>query len=149
MSPALLPFLLGQANVPGAIPHLAKDELAVVSEGGGQLGYRGRLVVRTDGTVVFTSSRLDGPAKTSRFRLSKDELATLRRLIADTDFPALHKGPHAPNPPSAVDGIDRGLAVRKGVTVRGWSNTVWLPPVSPVPLFDRFQELTDRARPSA
>jgi hypothetical protein len=135
--------LLCFAN-PGAIPHLVKEELLVLNEGGGQLGYEGRLVVRTDGTVAFTTSQRTRPTETKRWRLPKGELNALRFLISRTDFPALHRERRVSYGPSAVDGIDRSLAVRQGRTVHGWSNTIWAMPDRPVPLFTRLQELMDR-----
>lgn len=146
MTSLLLSLLLGAGPNVGEIPHLAKNELAVVSEGGGRLGYVGRLVVLRDGSVSFTASIQNGPVAIARWRLTKNELGELRRLVAGTDFPALHRGPRANSAPSAYDAIDRALAVRQGPTARGWTNVRWTEPATPVPLFARLAELRDRSR---
>ena len=142
--PALLPAQA--APRPGAIPHLAADELAVVSEGGGHMAYEGRLAVRTDGTVTYVSSMRGKPEKRLRWRLTRGELGALRLLIARADFPALHAAPRAPYAPSMADGLDRGLAVRQKKTVRGWTNTVWTEPQPSVPLLVRLADLVARSR---
>lgn len=127
-----------------AIPHLLTNEILVLQEGGGQLGYEGRLTVQADGTVTFTTRQREKPSETKRWRLPKGELNALRFLIARTDFPALHGERRVAHSPSAVDGIDRGFAVRQGKKVRGWSNTIWSMPDRPIPLFTKLQELMDR-----
>jgi hypothetical protein len=129
---------------PGAVPHLRPNELLVLSEGGGQLGYEGRLTVQKDGIVTFTTRQRQQADSMKRRRLSTGELNALRFLIAQTDFQALHRQQRVQYGPSAVDGIDRGVAVRQGKAVRGWSNTIWAMPAHPVPLFTRLQDLMDR-----
>lgn len=149
MTPLLLPLLLGMGQNVGEIPHLKRDELVVVSEAGGQLAYVGKLIVLRDGRVSWTQSMRTAPPVSVRWRLSKAELTDLRRLVATTDFPLLHKGPRANVAPSAYDAIDRALAVRQGVLVRGWTNVRWTEPETPVPLFVRIRELQNRSRARA
>lgn len=141
MIPTMHPVL--HLPQPGAVPHLLPNELLVLSEGGGQLGYEGRLTVQKDGTVTFSTHQRQQADATKRWRLSAGELNALRFLIARTDFQALHRQQRVQYGPSAVDGIDRGIAVRQGKAVRGWSNTIWAMPDRPIPLFTRLQDLMD------
>ncbi len=131
---------------PGTIPHLKPCEILVVTEGGGHLGYQGKLVVLQDGSVSVTRSMREKPQAATRFRLNRTEFVRLKRQIAATDFDALHQAPSAKHAPSAVDGIDRGRAVRKAPGARGWSNVRWQLPSEPVPLFETIDALLARAR---
>ena len=140
----MLPLLL--PPIDHAVPHLAKNDLLVVSESGGQLGYAGRLVVRADGTATYSKSMRGGPAEVRRWRFSAQEIRGLRSLILTTDFDVLHGEPRATYPPSAADGIDRMLAVRQGARVRGWSNAIWLRPSRPIRLFERIDALIADSR---
>lgn len=150
-SPAIAPPVIAPPVIsspvaprPGEIPHLARGEWIVVTESGGHLGHEGRLTIRTDGTANYVSRRMGGPPQTFGWRLTGTETRELRRLVDATDFPALHRAPRAQYPPSAVDGRDRGLAVRRRDGVRGWTNTIWTAPETPVPLFARLDALTAR-----
>ena len=146
MVPLLLPLLVADVPRFGEVPHLAKDELAVVTESGGGRFYQARLAVLRDGTVAYAATLDRKPERRARWRLSPPELAALRRLVARTDFPTLHVAPRGRFSPSALDGIDRGLAVRQGPAVRGWTNTVWTEPERPVPLFQSLGDLITRSR---
>ncbi|GEM_PF-3157346 len=146
MLPSLLPLLAGDGPRYGEIPHLAKDEMVVVTETGGGRFHQARLAVSNDGTVTYKSVLDRKPERSFRWRLTSGELGALRLLIMRTDFTALHQAPQARFPPSAVDANDVGVAVRQNAAVRGWSNTLWTEPETPLPLFVRLQELEDQGR---
>lgn len=134
-------MLLGPIN---SIPHLADGELAVFTASGGQLGFYGKVTVRNDGTVTITKLAHGKPTTTKRLRLTEGERRQLFLEIDATDFDALHREPRAQNPPSAIDGLDHFLAVRRGGTARGWSDTLWYRPSGAFPLLDRLQALLSK-----
>ena len=129
-------MLLGPIN---SIPHLADGELAVLTASGGRLGFYANVTVRNDGTVTVTKLAHGRPTAKRTLRRTEGERRSLFLQIDAADFDALHRERKPDYPPSAVDGLDHFLAVRKGGTARGWSDTLWYRPSGGFPLLDRLQ----------
>ena len=116
-------------DVPAWIQHdavLAKREIVKIESLGGDPAGASFRTIRDDGLVNSWSTQ-DRNAPTPPFRLSKTDLKKLRDLIAHTDFDRMESGPRAKIDPQTVDGVDQLFVVRKGRSVRWWSNAVYEP----------------------
>jgi hypothetical protein len=115
------------ADVPTWVQHdatLGRRELVKIEARGEHTGEWLR-TIREDGVV--TTWTVDGrtTAFCPTFRLSRDQLRSLKSVISHTDFDKLMDGPLAKVDPESVDAPDDLFVLRKGRKLLWWSNAVY------------------------
>ncbi|MGV3614212.1 MAG: hypothetical protein ACO1SV_02650 [Fimbriimonas sp.] len=118
---------------------LKKGEIAKFARQGGMRGVTQETVVLEDGTVIRTVRQHGRSTVITKWWLTKEERAALRKEIETTPFVRLRSGPRTDHTASAVDGVDDLFVARQKAKVQWWSSGHWK--ADTVPLFEQLRDL--------